>query len=108
MFFDNKFFFITDKIIINDNITKFILNLDVIQTYIFDCTFFPSFVERCHVPRVQSNGLPTIEVVSEGLSVGDYIQKEREVLCSLTSSCILATTTPLGYMEKNTDYNPVD
>ena len=108
LYFDEKYFFISDKIVINDNLTKVILDLDVIQTYIYDCTFFPSFVERCHVPRVMSNGLPTNEVVSEGLSVGDYIQKEREVICPLTSSCVLATTTPLGYMEKNSDYNPVD
>ena len=108
LFFDDKFFFIADKIIVNDNITKLILNLDVLQTYLYDCIFYPSFVERCHVPRVQSNGLPTNEVVAEGLSIGDYIQKESEIICQLSSSCVLSTSTPLGYMEKNTDYNPVD
>lgn len=106
--FNEKFYFVTDKVLVNDKITKLILVLDVLQTYLYDCTFYPSFVDRCHVNRVMSNGLPTCEVVSEGLAIGDYIQKEKEEICELTSSCVLATTTPLGYMEKNTDFNPVN
>ena len=108
LFFNNKFFFIDDKIVINDDTTKLLIRLDVLQTYIYDCAFFPSFVDRCHVPRTTSNGYPTNEIVPEGLSIGDYVIKEREIISDLTSSCVLATTTPLGYMEKNTDFNPVE
>lgn len=107
LYFNDKFFFIDDKVIINDNVTNLIVRLDVLQTYLYDCTFFPSFVDRCHVPRTKLNGYPTEEVVPEGLSIGDYVVKDKEVISPLTSSCVLATTTPLGFLEENIDFNPV-
>lgn len=108
LFFNDKFFFIDDINVVNDRVSKLILTMDVLQTYLYDCTFFPSFVDRCHVPRVQDNGLPTKEIESEGLAIGDYILKAKEEICLLTSSCVLATTTPLGVLDVETDFNPVD
>ena len=107
LFFNDKYFFVDDRIVVNDNVTKLIIRLDVLQTYLYDCTFFPSFVDRCHVPRTKSNGYPTDEIVPEGLSIGDYVVKDKEVISPLTSSCVLATTTPLGKLEENIDFNPV-
>ena len=107
LFFNDKFFFIDDRLVLTDNTTKLLVRLDVLQTYLYDCTFFPSFVDRCHVPRTKSNGYPTDEVVPEGLSIGDYVIKDKKEISELTASCVLATTTPLGMLEENIDFNPV-
>lgn len=79
------FYFVYDKIYINDNNTKLILKLDVIQTYLFDIDLNKnlSLVDRTHVQRYRTNSeLPYLDNIinSENLEVGEYIEKSRTTL----------------------------
>ena len=74
------FFFITNMEQNTLATTKIYLELDVWQTYHLDLILLPSFVERCHVNRWQSAGVPTKEIVAEPL--GNYestVIKEENV-----------------------------
>ena len=53
----------------DDECTKVIIETDVIQTWLFDYTIKPSFVEREHV----SNDPIGLHTVPEGLETGDYV-----------------------------------
>lgn len=70
-FYTNKWFFafITSKQYINDSVTEIEIETDVMQTWAFDITIKPSFVEREHVTD-DSIGANTIP---EGLETGGYI-----------------------------------
>lgn len=61
------FYFINQIEYINDNTVELSLELDVIQTYLFDFTLLPSFVERQHA-TVDDIGSNTVD---EGLDVGE-------------------------------------
>jgi hypothetical protein len=70
--FGSKWFygFITNREYINPNTTKIFFELDVYQTWQFDMTWNPSFVEREHANRWNVDGTPVINTVDEGLSYG--------------------------------------
>lgn len=73
--FGSKWFyaFITRREYINPNTTKIYVELDVYQTWQFDITFKPSFVEREHRDRWNADGTPVINTIDEGLAYGtDY------------------------------------
>lgn len=63
------FYYITDMIYINDEMTEVQIKLDVFQTYQFDFVYKKCFVEREHVnsDRVGEHTVP------EGLELGEYI-----------------------------------
>lgn len=69
--FTNKWFyaFITRLEYVNDGVTNAYIETDVWQTWQFDITLRPSFVEREHVTD-DSIGANTLD---EGLAYGDYI-----------------------------------
>jgi hypothetical protein len=58
--FGTKWFyaFITHREYINPNMTEIHFEIDVFQTWQFDMVWTPSFVEREHCQRLDSNGLP--------------------------------------------------
>ncbi len=72
--YSNKWFycFIKEMKFISEGVTELIIETDVIQTWLFDYTIKPSFVEREHVID-DSIGLHT---VPEGLETGEYICNE--------------------------------
>lgn len=72
--FGNKWFyaFITSIDYINENVTAIHIKTDVYQTWCFDITLEPSFIEREHVAD-DSFGLHTLP---EGLETGPFIVKE--------------------------------
>lgn len=78
------FYFVYDKIYINDNATKLILKLDVIQTYLFDVRWseFSSLIDRTHINRFNSKGLPNVYYLTtpENLEVGEYVESYRKTL----------------------------
>lgn len=61
------YYFITQVEYKNDNMVELSLELDVLQTYLFNFTLLPSFVERQHTPT-DAIGEHTVE---EGLDVGE-------------------------------------
>ena len=74
------FYFINQIEILTTSTVRMTVTLDVWQTYHLRMTLMPSFVERCHVPRWKSPGVPTKEIVSEPL--GNYestVIKEENV-----------------------------
>lgn len=57
---------------INNKTTRIYFELDVIQTWMFDYTLNPCFVEREHVASDVIGG----HIVDEGLELGEYVYKD--------------------------------
>ena len=72
-FYTDKWYyaFIKSKKYINDNVTEVEIETDSIQTFMFDITIKPSFVEREHVTD-DTIGAHTIP---EGLETGEYVDQ---------------------------------
>ncbi len=89
-YYSDKWFycFIKDMRYVNDGTTEIEIETDVIQTYLFDYTIKPSFVEREHVSD-DSIGLHTIP---EGLETGEYISN-GEVTVDMGKMYIIVGTT---------------
>lgn len=71
--FSQKWFygFVTKIEYINPNTSKIYFELDVFQSWLFDYRWNPSFVEREHQKRWNSDGTPVINTLDEGLNYGD-------------------------------------
>lgn len=71
--------FITDIIYINPNTSLIKFIIDEWQTWYFDLTFRPTFIERKHCRRWNSDGTPVINTIPEQLNYGgEYITKYHE------------------------------
>lgn len=76
--YGDKYFyaFITNISYINPNTSAISFELDVFQTWFMDVEFKPSYVEREHCKRWNSDGTPVINTIPEGLDYGsEYITK---------------------------------
>ena len=70
--------FITDVIYINPNTSLIKFVIDEWQTWYFDLTFRPTFIERKHCKRWNADGTPVINTVPESLDYGsEYIVKDH-------------------------------
>lgn len=94
------FYFIDSKEFKTQDITTIRLTLDVFSTYLFDFEFMHSFVERCHVDRFTSSGLPSYEVVDEGFNYSNYVEISKQEICDYQNSFIMTSVEPLGYIPK--------
>lgn len=78
------YYFVYDRVYVNDETTTLLLKLDVIQTYLFDMdsTLIPSLVDRMHVDRFTSNGRLNLFNLNndENLEVGEYVVDSRETI----------------------------
>ena len=81
--------FITGYEYINDNLTSVTFTIDVLQTYMFDYTIKPCFVEREHV-NDDSIGANT---VNEGLAIGETLLIDKNVVTGLTNFRYIIATT---------------
>ena len=78
------------------NTSKLTLKLDVFTSYQFDLTFKPSYVERCHVNRWSSTGIPSIELTGEPFNEFDKTIVHQESV-PITDGCYIYTSVnPLG------------
>lgn len=94
------FYFITNIEYVNDSTVELSLDLDVMQTYAFDYTLLPSFVEREHV-RDDSIGKHTVD---EGLDTGEFkIIEETEKVFGTMCVLVLATFDPLTTTKDETN-----
>lgn len=84
------FYFINQIEYINDNAVELSLELDVMQTYMFDWTIRPCYVDREH-SVTDSWGENTID---EGLELGDFITYERETI-DLSSDLVIMTAASI-------------
>lgn len=81
--YGDKYFyaFITNISYINPNTSAISFELDVFQTWFMDVEFKPSYVEREHCQRWNSDGTPVINTIPEGLDYGsDYQYKGHKRL----------------------------
>lgn len=94
------FYFITNAEYINDNTVELFLELDEMQTYLFDITLLPSFIERQHVTS-DTIGEHTLD---ENLELGELITTSSNDI-SLQDMCVLimATYDPITTQEEFTD-----
>lgn len=94
--------FITSKEYISDKVTQINYEIDVMQTYMFDYTLMDCLVDRCHVNR-WNGGLPTNEIVSENLPIGDAMEIGRDNIYDLSTNFIISSSSPLGDMNYSSD-----
>lgn len=83
------YYFITDIEYIADGSVKLKLELDVMQTYMFDYELLPCFVEREHV----SNDEVGINTIDEGLELGEYIINSEQHVENLNEYCVLVLSS---------------
>lgn len=82
--YNNKWFygFVTELEYVQKNTTYVHFQLDVLQTWIFETDFKPSYVVREHCPLWNSDGTPVINTIDEGLDYGkdyDIVSSEKYV-----------------------------
>lgn len=76
--------------------SKLTLKLDTFTTYQFDLTFKSSFVERCHVNRWSSTGIPSNELAGEPFGEYDKTIVHKQS-APINDGCYIYTSTnPLG------------
>lgn len=91
LFFTNtanakRYYYFIDNIeYVNDGTVRLKLQIDVLQTYLFDFELLPSFVERQHVTD-DTRGAHTID---EGLETGDLIDNAVSDFSGIETLCIL-------------------
>lgn len=87
--YGDKYFyaFITNISYINPNTSAISFELDVFQTWFMDVEFKPSYVEREHCQRWNSDGTPVINTIPEGLDYGsEYVYKGHTRLYDKTNN----------------------
>ena len=87
--YGDKYFyaFITNISYINPNTSAISFELDVFQTWFMDVEFKPSYVEREHCRRWNSDGTPVINTIPEGLDYGsEYVYKGHTRLYDQTNN----------------------
>lgn len=83
------YYFINQIEYINDNTVELSIEMDVMQTYMFDWTLLPCYVEREHseTDEIYEN------TVDEGLDVGDYVNAKHETIDFTSDICIMVAST---------------
>lgn len=83
------FYFINQVEYKNEHTAELSLELDVLQTYMFDYTLLPSFVERQHV----EDDTPGKHTQEEGLDPGEYRVDSASTVSDLHNLCIMILTS---------------
>lgn len=83
------YYFITQVEYKNDSMVELTLELDVMQTYMFDYTRLPCFVERNHT-KTDAVGEHTME---EGLELGELVTTHKSDWEDLEELCILVLSS---------------
>jgi hypothetical protein len=79
--------FITKRTYVNPNMTEIEFELDVYQTWMFDIKWSPSFIEREHCKRWNSDGTPVVNTIDEGLNYGsEYVTVSAEQYVPYTNT----------------------
>ena len=73
------FYFVTASQYINDTTTELSIELDVLQTYMFDYTLQRCFIDRMHT----ASDVPGDNIVEENLELGEYISANAPLITPL-------------------------
>ncbi len=93
------YYFITAVEYENEETVKLSLELDVLQTFLFDFSLLPTFIERQHAVS-DAVGENTLE---EGLETGDFIVNKAEDVKDLNEMAIMVLSTlSLAFSAKDT------
>lgn len=107
--FGNKYFygFITNLEFVNIRCTRVYIEIDVMQTWMFDYTFKPSYIERQHCKLREADGSPVINTIPEQLDFGsEYdIITEQVQYPSAFMYLIIVTSKPIGKSSSGTKLN---
>jgi hypothetical protein len=99
------FYFINNKIYKTESVSHLVIELDVMQTYMFNYEILESFVDRMHVDRWTSTGDLIINDVIEDIEIGNTVIVEKQPLYPLTNNYVISSTTPLGRLNNGVDGN---
>lgn len=93
------YYFINDAQYISDTTVKLSVEMDVMQSYLFDVTLLPSFVEREH----SATDEPGDNIIPEHLDVGPLMIRTEYSTDDLNTLCILvmATYNPMYTTDKD-------
>lgn len=89
------YYFIKNHQYINDNTTELSLEMDVMQTYLFDYDFLPTFIEREHV----SDDTPGANLIPENLDLGELVNIGYQKISSAEMMLVIASTVRLDSSE---------
>lgn len=68
------FAFVTEREYISDNVTRVFFEIDVLQSFMFDYKFKPSYIAQAHVDRWNADHSPKYSRTDEGLAYGsEYV-----------------------------------
>ena len=94
------FYFVTDRIYINEKCTELVLKIDVVQTYLFEYTFKSSLVERQHYNRYTADGIVVNAYFKQPIdyNTGEYIVNYSSKIYDYVNegSYIITSSEPLG------------
>lgn len=99
--------FVTDIVYINDTTAQLFYSVDVMQTYLFDFAWNPSYIKQGHVDRWDANHKPIYSKTDEGLDYGtEYsiegafrIQQSDAVKWALVSCVQYSELVTEGYAD---------
>lgn len=105
------YYFINRVEYINDGTVELFLELDLLQTYLFDISFKDCLIEREHV----TNDTVGKHTVSEGIEAGELVYQKTQTLTDLTDYVIMilasfnpyTTTSPTNAVTKGGLYGGV-
>ena len=100
--FENKWFyaFIDNVSYINNNVTEIEYEIDVMQTWFYDCTLLESFIEREH----SATDAPGDNLVDENLNIGnEYFVAYQQIkdLSSCDLYAVYTVPTSAGSLQAN-------
>lgn len=81
--------FITDIVYKSDEVSWIYFEIDVLQTYMFDYTIKPSFVEREHC----ADDTPGKHTIPENLETGEFIVQHSDQVTELADAGVVIATT---------------
>lgn len=94
------YYFVTDVQYISDTVVDLTIEMDVMQTYMFDYQLLPCFVEREHT----DNDTPGANIIDEGLDLGDlYINDQFKVDLGDCCVMVLSSFNPITTTEETCD-----
>ncbi len=83
-----NFYFITEQEFLNPHTVELTLELDVMQTYMFNTSLTECFVEREHVDQ----DVPGQHILAEGLETGEYVITD-EANANIGELCVMVASS---------------
>src|SRR5699024_3678331 len=98
--------FVTTMEYINDGLTHVYFEIDVLQTWLFEMNFKPSYVKRMHRKLWNDDGTPIINTIDEGLNYGtEYDNKLTSRLSGQLNGgykfLVIVSKTPIEHGSEN-------